>query len=309
MSLSKTQLYIIDVLLATYNGEPYIREFVASLSSQVGVDINLYVSDDGSTDTTLNIIQEFQDNFLSLTILDGPRTGPANNFLSLLNNSKANYVAFADQDDVWLPNHLINSIQRLEKFSGIPAISFAQSLHFRETSAVMKVWPPTGSYKGVLSILFQNLSRGCTQVMNNHLRQILVQNPPSFFVMHDWWAALVAAIHGKVIFGENVEVAYRLHNNNFIGMNQKPFFSRVRDSIGKPWPPMLQLASLVATFSKTVKTEEFRVIQTWSQIPQMSFLTRFILLSSCKFEFRLTRYENMKLRLLFLFYPLLFSRN
>ena len=105
---------MIDILLATYNGEKYIDKQIKSLLTQdregMDTDIRILIRDDGSTDDTLNIIQkrlefyrERRDNLMEVKILDDriPTGSPAANFLKLLSVSTADYVMFSDQDDMW----------------------------------------------------------------------------------------------------------------------------------------------------------------------------------------------------------------
>ena len=91
----------VVVLLSTYNGEKFLEEQLRSLQGQIGVDVTVLVRDDGSTDNTHAILDEWSKNgFLSW--YTGPNLGPAKSFLDLLCNAPdADYYAFCDQDDVW----------------------------------------------------------------------------------------------------------------------------------------------------------------------------------------------------------------
>lgn len=204
----------IDVLLATYNGEKYIEEFMQSLTKQKQVKINLFVSDDGSTDNTLRIVASFKGNFNSLQFYKVKNFGPAKNFLSMLEYSNANYIAFADQDDIWLENHLIKSIERIQKYTNEPCLSFTNVLEFGENRA-KQIWPK--KYPVNLNCFFENPARGCTQVFNKELGNLLRKVEPSYIIMHDWMAVLISKYCGKMQHTFKPEVFYRIHNNNAIG--------------------------------------------------------------------------------------------
>ena len=110
--------------MATMNGAQYLEEQLASIRAQSYVNWSLWVSDDGSTDETVEIINRFKATLSdqSITILNGPRKGGAQNFLSLLANPviKADFYAFCDQDDVWFPSKLKRALASAEKGSELP---------------------------------------------------------------------------------------------------------------------------------------------------------------------------------------------
>ena len=109
---NKKKIFSVQVLLATHNGEKYLREFLESLVTQTGVIIELLVSDDNSTDGTIEILKMYEEKFASLSVFNGPEQGPARNFFSLLQKANSDYVALADQDDIW---NLVNYMRSLKK--------------------------------------------------------------------------------------------------------------------------------------------------------------------------------------------------
>jgi glycosyltransferase involved in cell wall biosynthesis len=130
LSNKEKSLPEVEVLLATFNGEKYLGEFLVSLSRQNDVIIHLRVSDDGSTDKTLDIINSHKDLFESCMIFSGPCNGPSANFFSLIEKATYEFVALADQDDVWLPHHLISSINRVSATPEVPSMSFSAVAEF-----------------------------------------------------------------------------------------------------------------------------------------------------------------------------------
>ena len=132
----------VEVLLATYNGAAYLGEFLESLAEQVGVSIDLFVSDDGSTDSTLLILERYRGRFNSLIVTAGPENGPSENFFSLIAKAKSKYVALADQDDIWEPSHLINSVECLAFYEDVPALSFTRVSEFEDKPFNQsRLWP------------------------------------------------------------------------------------------------------------------------------------------------------------------------
>lgn len=203
----------VSVLLATFNGEKYIEEFLDSLANQVGVEVNLYVSDDGSTDRTLEIIETFINKFKTVKFLEGPKIGPSRNFLHLLQNARGNFFSFADQDDIWLPEKLLRSVQAIDS-ADHPCLFTSSVADFNGSRISRK------PFRLPLSIM-RNNSQGCTMVFNSELRSLLLNLNAKDLIMHDWVALILAQIHGQVIFDQNSYVHYRLHQNNFVGHQTK----------------------------------------------------------------------------------------
>ena len=98
----------IAILMATYNGETYLKEQIDSLLAQTCQDWHLYVHDDGSKDGTVAIVKGYAEQYPEkVTLLDyPPQGGPCKNFLSMMEKVEAPYYMFCDQDDVWMPEKL-----------------------------------------------------------------------------------------------------------------------------------------------------------------------------------------------------------
>ena len=117
----------VCVLMATYNGEKYLREQVDSIIGQHNININLIVRDDGSTDSTINILSEYEEKGL-LTYTKGANLGPARSFMELLKFSPiSDYYAFSDQDDIWLPDKIKTAVDMMKEDEEKPALYFCQT--------------------------------------------------------------------------------------------------------------------------------------------------------------------------------------
>lgn len=201
----------VDVLLATFNGEKFLRELLNSLRTQVGVKINLLVGDDGSTDSSLAILEEFSESFNSMEIFHFERIGPSRNFLSLLELSKAEYVAFSDQDDVWDSNKLLELVGAIG-FAKVPTLAYGKVLPFPGSR---KVAPGVTS---IPRIIHKNSIQGCNVLFNDHLRKHLLSLNQFSVVMHDWVSVLLCVAIGRVVFVPSAYTFYRLHPDNTIGI-------------------------------------------------------------------------------------------
>ena len=119
MILRENKLFRVAILLATYNGVKYIEKQIESIINQIEIDWTLYISDDNSTDGTLEYLLELKNNHYinsKIILLKGPQKGHCSNFLSLIDRCKGDfeYYSFCDQDDYWKPNKLITAIKTLE---------------------------------------------------------------------------------------------------------------------------------------------------------------------------------------------------
>ena len=238
----------IEVLLATYNGQDYLNDFLISLSQQQGVKIHLRVSDDGSTDNSIGIVQSFISKFASVLIFSGPQKGPSANFFYLMELSEYDFVALADQDDIWMPNHLIDSITRLQVDAHPFAMTFCQVAETSDpASPGFKLWPKITSPPEFHEIFFENYARGCTIVMKKDLVKLVSDRAAEQIVMHDWWIYLVAKSCGSAIYAQTCEIKYRIHSKNTIGRGPRAHirlintYKTVRSNYWKPWEQLVEL--------------------------------------------------------------------
>ena len=107
----------VQILMSTYYGEKYLREQLDSIIKQTYPLINILIRDDGSSDGTLSILKEYAGKYDHVTYYEGENIGVIQSFLQLLKESDANvnYYAFADQDDVWLPEKIVRAVEKLEE--------------------------------------------------------------------------------------------------------------------------------------------------------------------------------------------------
>lgn len=215
----------VGVLLATYNGARYLAAQLDSYAAQSLRPAILMVSDDGSTDETREIVQRFAaaNPDIPVRMLDGPRRGPAANFLSLLRSVPAgiDLVAVSDQDDVWLPHKLARGARALRGLAG-PALSCGRTwvcdatLSKRQHSRLPLRDP------GFRHALVQNIAGGNTMMLNRPALELLqaASAEPSDLVVHDWWIyQIVSGAGGTVVFDPAPLLLYRQHGQNLIGAN------------------------------------------------------------------------------------------
>lgn len=218
---------MICVLISTYNGEKYLAEQLESLKNQDVMDLSVLVRDDGSIDNTLQILEEWS-KIIDLKWYRGDNIKPAASFFSLIQNSpEADYYAFCDQDDYWLPDKLSVAQKSLSTKAG-PAIYFSQTQMADATLSPIPT-PALNPRCNLQESLSRSVVTGCTLVINKKMRDYLLMYIPSQVLMHDSWIyKLCIALGGEVVYDPQSHILYRQHGNNVMGLkkNQKKEWKR-----------------------------------------------------------------------------------
>jgi len=216
----------VSILMCTYNGAKFIAEQLDSLERQSHANWTLTVSDDGSQDETLEILEAFGRRTGSerLNVVKGPRKGFAYNFLSLTarNDIDADYYAWSDQDDVWHTDKLRTALAWLATTPpDTPALYCARSELINDEGVNKGFSPLFKRPPHFSNALVQSIAGGNTMVFNQAARALLQEagsaiNVPS----HDWWAYLIISGAGGIVhYDPHPKVMYRQHDANLIGSN------------------------------------------------------------------------------------------
>ena len=212
----------VAVLLSTYNGAQYLEEYLDSLASQDRQDITLFVRDDGSSDETLQILKKHRENSrLTLHLLDSDaHLGAAQSFLRLLGDAGDSFetYAFGDQDDIWLPDKLTRAVNKLATIPWkVPGLYCSRLEYVDETARPLK-WSNIPRRIGFGNAVVENIATGCSTVINQSARALILSRLPNAPIMHDWWCYLVVSCFGSVVYDEYPGVQYRQHGSNLIGV-------------------------------------------------------------------------------------------
>jgi len=217
----------VCVALATFNGQKYIGELLDSIARQSWKPIEVVASDDASTDSTLMLLNEFKTTMNLKLVAGATRGGVISNFNRALGACDADYIALADQDDVWQPEKIavmMGKLLQIEQRHGkkSPALVFCNLEIVNER---LEGIPPfhffssvseTEGRQNVADLLLRNHVPGCSMLFNRALLSRAMPVPETFY-MHDWWLALVAASFGRVAGVDAALVKYRQHSSNVAG--------------------------------------------------------------------------------------------
>jgi glycosyltransferase involved in cell wall biosynthesis len=212
----------VRILLCTHNGKKWLHAQLESYLAQSHDDWSLWVSDDGSTDSTRDVISDFAARHPGKVarFLQGPRKGSAANFLSLLCHPDlpVGPVALSDQDDVWLPNRLSTALVALEA-AGPEPCAWAGAYYVTDAALRIKYiagrWPRPPSLGNAL---VQNVLSGHTLTLNEQAVALVRQAGVQHVSHHDWWIYLLLMASGEQALADMRPVLlYRQHSANAVG--------------------------------------------------------------------------------------------
>lgn len=218
---------MVSVCMATYNGERFIREQIESILAQIGSDDELIISDDGSTDSTMEIINSFGD--VRIKVFSNTKNhGPVGNFENSLSQAMGDYIFLSDQDDIWLPGKVESSLALLSQ-EGVDCVICNRIIIDKDGNTdrrpVVKIDFSNDSF---LKVLYHNPYMGCCMSFSKSLLKLALPFPEKL-PMHDLWIGLLAHKMKSVRFLSQPYIGYRRHGNNVtIGRSPYSIIERIR---------------------------------------------------------------------------------
>lgn len=205
---------MISVCMATHNGEHYVGKQIDSILKQLHSEDELIISDDGSTDNTISIIESYSDVRIRFLRFSQPKKSRhyhlyvSKNFENAIKEARGDYIFLSDQDDIWLENKITKCITYLEK--NLLIVHDMQCINDEMNFM-------DGGYKG--SFRFHNWRQisptyfGCVMAFKKELKNTILPFP-SRLMVHDYWIGMLAELLGKVSFVNEKLILYRVHQSN-----------------------------------------------------------------------------------------------
>ena len=216
----------VAVLMAVRDGERFLSQQLDSLARQKAVGVDLWISDDGSSDASIDLIRRVAASWKlgRVELVDGPRRGFAENFRSLIVRAeiKADFYAFCDQDDVWDEDKLAHAIEWLKTQSvELPALYCSRTRIIAANGEIVGQSPRFPRPPGFRNAIVQSIAGGNTMVMNRAAHDLVAEaSRRTDFVSHDWWCyMIVSGAGGNVYYCAQPRVGYRQHGGNLVGEN------------------------------------------------------------------------------------------
>lgn len=229
MNLEEQEKIRCSVAMATYNGEKYIKDQIDSILKNMSEQDELVISDDGSTDNTVNIIKEYNDNRIKL--IDGPHKGVKQNFANAIEESKGKYIFLSDQDDIWMENKIELVLNTFKENDTSIVIHDAEVIDENLEVTISSFFEYRNSGKGILKNIYKNTYIGCCMAFKADLKEYILPIPNNI-EMHDQWIGILGETKGEgSIFLEEKLIQYRRHSNNVSQMKHYGIFKMIKNRI------------------------------------------------------------------------------
>ena len=215
----------VTILLSTYNGEQFLAEQIKSIQEQTYRDWQLLIRDDGSTDGTRAVIEDFchKDDRIAFINRKNPQNlGVIQSFHSLLKYQDSDFYLFSDQDDVWLPDKIAMQLAEADKYdSSLPLLVYTDlKVVDQELQVVHESMIRTQSDHAnteLIQELTENTVTGGVSMINRALADLWTGQEEHELLMHDWYLGLLAAAFGNLVYIDKPGELYRQHSNNVLG--------------------------------------------------------------------------------------------
>lgn len=232
---------MISVCIATHNGAPFIEEQLSSILSQLSSIDEIIVSDDGSTDKTLDIIYSFSDNRIKVYKFQQPdlkvssHIRVAQNFQNALNKARGDYIFLSDQDDIWLENKITVCINKLKDYDLVQHNLFHVDGQLNITGIHYK-----DGFKFKNYFIRSNGYHGCSMAFRREILDYVLPFPKNL-PLHDYWIGILAESCGRVCYIDKPLMLYRIHGSNVSGKSKNSYIYRILYRIQIMWNIILRI--------------------------------------------------------------------
>ncbi|MBR1809065.1 MAG: glycosyltransferase family 2 protein [Paludibacteraceae bacterium] len=283
---------MVDILMATYNGEAFVGEQIESIMKQTYADWRLLVHDDGSTDATKAIVKKFSDEDKRIRLIeDGIEgLGVAKNFIHMLNYADAEYIMFCDQDDIWLPCKVEKMTDEIgKKNNNIPQVVYSNAYLWSPTKGIISD-KNTLTYPNTLrQMLFLNTGiQGAASIFNKCAKELLMR-PLQYYAMHDHTLLLCMITMGGVSYMNEPLMYYRQHDRNVTGNAPGSMKKKTMQMWQNRHVPIVSrehlegLRAFYDVWRDHLTADDREVIEVFMSLPEKNFAMRVYYI--CKYRF------------------------
>ncbi len=214
---------MISIILATYNGEKYLKEQLRSIANQTMKPNELIIVDDCSSDGTINIIENFRNINTNIDIKlfkNSKNIGPAGSFAKGVLESTGDLMFFCDQDDIWFNTKIEEVVSIFNNDSRVKILCSGYDIYDDSNKKIIEFSKNTKEIYNVPieKVLEGNISPGCTMAVRSNYREKGILINKEIFI-HDWFFTVLAALDNGLYYYDKPLIYYRIHNNNTIGKN------------------------------------------------------------------------------------------
>jgi len=294
----------VQILLSTYNGENYLREQLNSYIAMEGYEnIKVLIRDDGSTDGTKNILEEYKEVH-GFEVIYGKNLGVNHSVKILIENCDMNceYFAISDQDDVWLTHKISLSLEHMQNTDvNKPTVFASRTMLASERLNPLKEIPIIKYGVSFFNAMVQNVLPGHTQVLNRELLNILRKNDLTNVLVIDWWIYMVASAIGEVTVSNQITVLHRQHGKNAVGYEAnifKHYLLRAKRILaGDSYKLTQQLQTFYKQYESLISKEKEEEIRKFIYCQKNIFSRlRYVF---CSKIYRQTKFETFAMKILY----------
>lgn len=219
---------MISVCMTTYNGEKYLAEQIESILKNLTPKDELIISDDGSKDQTLKIINNYQKNDSRIRLVKGPHKGLVKNFENAIRCSKGEYIFLSDQDDIWSSNKVTAVMKCFKTTNATLIVHDCQIIDENQNIIAPSFFKLRSSRPGVIHNLIKNSYIGCCMAFKRELINVALPIPSKVH-WHDEWLGLVNdKIFNKTFFLPKILFSYRRHGDNVSSMHHSSIINMIK---------------------------------------------------------------------------------
>lgn len=218
----------VSVAMATYNGEKYIKEQIKTILDCLEENDELVISDDGSTDNTLGIINSFNDD--RIVLIEGPKKGIKQNFANAIKNTSGEYIFLSDQDDIWEKDKVTEVIKSFEKENCTLVVHDAEVVDENLNMVMSSYYSYRNSGKGIIKNIYKNTYIGCCMAFLSKAKKYVLPIPNDI-EMHDQWIGILNDKYGKTYFSTKKLIKYRRHSLNNSQMNHYGIIKMIKNRL------------------------------------------------------------------------------
>lgn len=221
---------MISVCMATYNGEKYIEEQLLSIISEISENDEIIISDDGSTDNTLEIVKRLSDKYPFIHTIEGPKKGVVLNFENAIKHSKGDIIFLSDQDDIWVSGKVKRVMEVINNKQCYVVVHDASVVDTEGNQIYDSFYKFRNSRKGFIKNLVKNSYVGCCMAFKSEIKEKIMPFP-DYVEMHDWWIGLVAELKYNSVFIDDKLIKYRRHGENVSSLDHYPLMRMIKNRL------------------------------------------------------------------------------
>ena len=276
----------VQILLAVYNGESYLKEQLDSIINQSFKDWELLASDDCSTDSSLDILNQYtlKDPRIKVISSNKKYGSAKTNFMNLFLYANAEFVMTCDQDDVWDTDKIEVTLKCMkQRDQNVPTLVCTDLRVVDKELNVLNDSFLAYSHMDASKLNFgyflsSSIVTGCTMMINQRLLEMMqIEINPNNILMHDWWASLIASAFGAIIYLHQPTISYRQHQNNSVGAEKFSIGKAVASLDAKKavhQKTYQQATEFLNIFKERLSARQLEQIKSYVAIPNSSKLTR-----------------------------------